>query len=259
MINKDPARLGSCGKVLPCRAARMSNWLFTQWAQVDPPPPPPAGQIPQRFEIITSEKRRVSRWAESEPDSARALGDEPAESRRKFALAGVLDGVAASDPSTAATLALDLPPAGRGAKRWKRGIPAGRVGLPSAISWAKGLSNNNDRQRAIQSISHWWAQSDPAGAAAYADSLPPGNARNSLAGAVASQWANTDRDAAVAWASALPAGQTRNSACKASSEHRPGKSQCRIRPRQSSGLLATQPWIISGFMHQWTAEDAARR
>ncbi len=227
----------------------MSHWLFTQWAQVDPAAAAAqAGKSLSGSRSARPEKHRVT-LAESDPDSARAWAMSLPESRRKFALAGVLDGVAASGPVDGRIPWRSIcPRRGAGRSGGKRGIPLGASDLPSAIPGRKVCRTTTDRQRAIQSISHWWAQFDPAGAAAYADSLPPGNARNSLAGA-GRQPVGEYRPPTRPWHGRAPC-RGPNAEFR-DAKHPPSIGQenpkAAIRPRQSSGLLATQPWIISGL------------
>ena len=79
----------------------------------------------------------------------------------------------------------------------------------TAIEWAKGLSQEDDKNRAVLDILRYASESSPALAAQHIDLLKnvEGERAQEVAGRIAEEWAETDFSAAVAWTEKLPAAQ----------------------------------------------------
>lgn len=181
----------------------------------------------------------LSQWARQHPQAAVAWfqGQEFAgDQSQDYLIAGLIRGLAASDPAAAldALLAVPESPERSGAldflvRAWARD------GVPSALSQIADLPTTEPalRKRALQklagslteeqvlaargdllvltspvdlvtfqvALAARWSQSDPQAAAAWAEKLPSPTAQVSALGQVAARWGRIDPLAASAWLS----------------------------------------------------------
>jgi len=151
-------------------------------------------------------------WVRQDPDAALAWAESRPEDQRAGAYSGVLGTLAASDPTRASALAMQLDPGearshivGEIAKAWARNEPAG------AIAWAESL-DGDEHQRATREALASWAQTSPSQAAAYLDSLSDRDSADSLLAQVAGNWAPQDPHKAAEWIAGQPDGQGKNDA-----------------------------------------------
>ena len=111
------------------------------------------------------------------------------ETQRSGALIGVLGTLAASDPASASTLAMELEPGrarseviGQIAEAWAERSPQ------EAIDWAMSLQAG-DRRRGVSEVLAGWAEAAPAEAAAYVDEIPADQRGDYFIENVANSWA----------------------------------------------------------------------
>ena len=137
-------------------------------------------------------------WGRTDPDAALAWAESLPDSQKTGAITGILGSLASTDPSQAATLAMDLSPGGSReyivgeiARSWAEKDPT------SALSWADNLSGT-ERQMALRNGIGELARDDLEGAVSYLDGLEA-EERNSLLDTVTKPWAQEDPAEAADW------------------------------------------------------------
>ncbi len=177
--------------------------LYGRWASHDPLAASQHALASTQPEAIHAVARH---WAEV--DAAAAVSwaqtlEQP--HHRAIAMRSAVEAMAQEDPQTAAQLIADWPANGERrelveaiAHHW------GREDLQGALAWSRALEGPG-QQEALASITHVWAQSDPAAAAEFALALPPSQQRERALSEVAHVWAERDATQARAWIDQLGA------------------------------------------------------
>ena len=149
--------------------------VLARWAELDPPAAAAyATQVPGAADNMEGEilKTVVGEWGVRDPAAAADFVANLDDEKRGKAVAGLLAGVAASQPETALALLARFPEAAKDSASYL------------AIFGA-------------------WSDRDPRGAAARAAALPPGDFRARALAGVTERWAGRDPAAAYAWATQL--------------------------------------------------------
>lgn len=161
-----------------------TNTILTSWASIDP--------------------QSAIRWAE-----ANHTGDEA----NPF-MAGVIRGIAGSDPELATSLLTSMP------RSTERGDALDAVlpyllakGNDAARAWIENISDDALRSGAMQRVAERFAATDPAGTAAWL-MANPSEATQRRVDDVYNTWARQDERAAMASLESLPSGENRSNALR---------------------------------------------
>ena len=137
-------------------------------------------------------------WGRNDPDAALAWAESLPDSQKTGAITGILGSLASTDPSQAASLAMDLAPGesreyivGEIARSWAEKNPT------SALAWADNLEGT-ERQMALRNGIGELARNDLEGAVSYLDGLEA-EERNALLDTVTKPWAQEDPAEAADW------------------------------------------------------------
>ena len=157
----------------------------------------------------------LASWASRDPDAALRWADASHDgSGPNPYLAGVIRGIAETDPERATEMLSEMP---RGPERDRalRGILPQLMaqGPEVARSWIESLADEALRNGAMKQIADDMAALDPAGTAQLLLSNP-GDAAQHRLDDVYRQWARIDQQAALESVATLPAGENRSNALR---------------------------------------------
>lgn len=157
----------------------------------------------------------LTTWASLDPDAALrwAEANHSGEGANPN-LAGIIRGLAASDPQRATQLLTGMP------RSVERGAALDAMlpyllaqGNDAARAWIEGLADDSLRNGAMLRAAERLAAADPAGTVAWL-LANPSEATQRRMDDVYSTWASKDEQAAMTSLSALPAGETRSDALR---------------------------------------------
>ncbi|MGK0186170.1 MAG: hypothetical protein ACI9R3_001953 [Verrucomicrobiales bacterium] len=150
----------------------------------------------------------LSGWASIDPDAAIAWADENQSEGREniMAKAGILRGLAISDPARATEYLQNLPENTEGLDRLVDTVANEQMkqGMDSATTWAASLSTDALKKEAFEQLGDEYARQDPVKAASWIESYADNAYTSEAVEEIADEWAEIDPGAAVAWASKLP-------------------------------------------------------
>ena len=175
--------------------------IMARWAELDAPAAAAyaAGQLTAGRNIDSETfKLVVGEWGVRDPagaaDFVAALGDE----QRGYALAGLLAGVAASQPETALALLGRFPEAAKQGESYKVIFGAWSERDPrSAAGRAAALPAGEFRESALDGIAERWSQRDPRSAYAWATQLGDAAERETARKTTLRTWAQSDPQGAA--------------------------------------------------------------
>lgn len=171
-----------------------------------------AGRAADRAGLVDSVARA---WAELEPVAAVAWAETLTDPvLRRAALAVSLPQLAAEDPTRALEITLKQG-VGRENEAIFRVLGESMRDRPGEVlKWLDGLPGKEARGAAFSGFLSKLAESDPAGAAAFAGTLPPGAHRTQALSTVGAALAQSDPGGALAWLKGLGSGQERAAAAQ---------------------------------------------
>lgn len=166
------------------RGGFATNTILTTWASIDP--------------------QSAIRWAETH---------HTGEEANPF-MAGVIRGIAGTDPQLATTLLTGMPRSRERGEALDAVLPYLLAqGNDAARAWIDNISDPALRSGAMQRVADRLAASDPAGTAAWL-LANPGEATQRRMDDVYSTWARQDERAAMASLETLPSGENRSNALR---------------------------------------------
>lgn len=161
-------------------------------------------------------------WASADPQAAQAWFDSLPEKgdkgygNRGYLKAGLVNGLADSNPRFASDFVLGLVANGDPSAQHLMGIVTGKMlkleGHTGAADWAESLPSGRIRTQAFQRIAQEFAGSDPKAAAEWAESFADHPEGDHVIGSVGTRWAHRQPEAAIEWLSDLPEGSGRDRA-----------------------------------------------
>jgi hypothetical protein len=155
----------------------------------------------------------LATWASSDPDAALrwAIASHEGTGPNPF-LAGVIRGIAETDPEHAAKLLADMPPGNERYEALNGVLPQLLAqGTDVARAWIEGLADVSLREAAMKFLANDLATVDPAGTAEWLQANPS-EATARRMGDVYGKWARVDERAAIDSVTSLPAGEARSNA-----------------------------------------------
>jgi len=187
--------------------------LLTAWAKVDP-----TGALAYAKENTRTDFAQntiLSTWAAMDPESAVRWANANHEGTGPNPhMAGIIRGIAESDPTRATELLTSMP---RSVERGEAldGMMTHilRQGADAARSWISSLTDDSLRNGAIQRMATSMAIQDPAGTVDFLISNP-GEGADRRMDDVYNRWASQDKAAALASFSTLPQGDIRSNALR---------------------------------------------
>lgn len=200
----------------------------------------------------------LSGWALESPDEAMSWLDEQEDSSQKmFYTAGLINGLAKSDPASATEYLEKVPGDNRMKGRYVEIIANEQMkkGITEATSWAEGLTDEGLRGDAFEDLANRYSQEDPAKAAEWISSRADEAWAKDAVAEVADEWAEKDPQAAVEWAQGL-SGESQADAMSAALEEWTESD-----PTQASEFLAgmeespMKDSAIAGFTDKLARED----
>ncbi len=144
-------------------------------------------------------------WVRHDPDAALEWASTLPEKQRSGAYSGVLGSLAATDPTRASALALDLEPGQ--ARRDVIGQIVGSWGEQApreAMTWVLSELQGDDLTEGITQTLSSWAIATPREAAEFYEQLPDNAREGRYLRTVASMWARQEPSQAAAWVAAQP-------------------------------------------------------
>ncbi|WP_226895631.1 hypothetical protein, partial [Luteolibacter marinus] len=157
----------------------------------------------------------LTTWAASDPDGAIrwAVDHHDGEGGNPWMI-GVIQGIAASDPTRASQLLTEMAYSQERGEALATLLPTILAqGNDAAKAWAEGISDDQLKQGAIARVAETMASKDPEGTAAWL-AANPGEAADRSMDNVVSAWMEQDQDAAIAYYKALPSGDMRSNALR---------------------------------------------
>jgi hypothetical protein len=195
----------------PERIEALAN-VVKQWAQVDPRAAVEfttqnAGLPRGVLNMIAEE------WANKDFSSARQWGKSLNPGPAKDGvLAALAEHATYEDPKSAASLCMLISRESISEELLKNIASSwGTTDLPSAVEWARNLTDGGARQAALDEVSTDWASYDPQGMVAYALTLPPGESQGKYLDQACQELAGRDLPAALRTVQQLPEGELRRS------------------------------------------------
>ena len=174
--------------------------------------PQAAAESALQLDNIDNRKRTLrevaSNWARQDPDGVRAWAEQiPGEERTEM-LGQVIKSQAGDNPEYAAKQLQDLIPndpdnntlmeaAGQVASSWANSDPAG------AAAWALSLESEGARKKSIGQVTEQWSRYDPVAASEWVQSLDAGPARDEASAQLANNIYQTDPESAFLWATSI--------------------------------------------------------
>jgi len=195
--------------------SRMGEYalLLTAWAKVDP-----TGALAYAKENTGTDFARntiLSTWAATDPESAIRWANANHDGTGPNPhMAGIIRGIAESDPARATELLAGMP---RSTERGQAldGIMTHilRQGADAARSWISSLTDDSLRNGALLRMANSMAIQDPAGTVDFLISNP-GEAAQRRMDDVYNRWASQDKEAALGSLATLPQGEIRSNALR---------------------------------------------
>jgi hypothetical protein len=187
--------------------------LLSAWAKVDPLSALSYAQQNTRSRFATD--TILTTWASIDPDAAiRWAEANHTGDGANPNLAGVIRGIAATDPQRATQLLTSMP------KSVERGQALDAMmpwllaqGNDATRAWIAAISDDSLRNGAMMRAAERMAATDPAGTVAWLIANP-GDATQRQMDDVYSTWARSDEQAAMASLATLPAGEIRSDALR---------------------------------------------
>lgn len=159
----------------------------------------------------------LSTWAAYDPAGAIQWAEQNHEAKEGEGnpwMIGVIQGLAATDPTRASQLLASMPYSAERGEALSALLPSILAqGNDSAKAWAESITDDALKQGAIGRIAEAMAAKDPAGTAEWL-TRNPGEAADRSMDDVISAWMETDKDSAVAYYKSLPAGDIRSNALR---------------------------------------------
>jgi len=195
--------------------SRMGEYalLLTAWAKVDPTSA--LAYAKENTGTDFAKNTILSTWAAMDPDSAirwanaNHQGDGPNPH-----MAGIIRGIAESDPARATELLTSMPRSTeRGAALEGMMAHILRQGVDSARSWISAITDDSLRNGAILRMAASMAGQDPSGTVDFLISNP-GEAADRRMDDVYRSWASQDKAAALTSLASLPEGDIRSNALR---------------------------------------------
>ncbi len=187
--------------------------LLTAWAAADPLAALAYTRENTRDGFATDTV--LTSWASADPEAAIrwANANFDGEGANPF-LAGIIRGIAASDPARATELLTSMPRSEERGEGLEAFLPhLLQQGATATRAWIDGLTDNALKDGAIMRAADKLATLDPAGTASWL-LANPGEASRRRMDDVYSAWAQKDQQAALSSYAALPAGQDRSNALR---------------------------------------------
>lgn len=187
--------------------------LLSAWAKMDPYSALEYARSDNGGGYATSTV--LTSWASRDPDSALRWAEANHEGTdpNPF-LAGIIRGVAESNPGRATELLAGMPRSRERGDALNGMLPhLLSQGMEATRSWIAGLTDDSLRDGAIMRSADQMAAVDPAGTAAWL-AENPGEASQRTMDDVYSRWAKQDQQAALAAFSAMPSGDNRSNALR---------------------------------------------
>ncbi|MGY8688548.1 MAG: hypothetical protein ACKVHP_12550, partial [Verrucomicrobiales bacterium] len=151
----------------------------------------------------------LSGWALESPAEAIAwLGEQDDNPQKMFYTAGLINGLAKSDPDSATAYLEGVPGDNQMKGRYVEMIATEQMkkGITEATSWAEGLKDEGLKSDAFEDLANRYTQEDPAKAGEWIASRANEPWASDAVKEVADEWAEKDPAAAVEWAQSLPEG-----------------------------------------------------
>ena len=187
--------------------------LLTAWAQVDP-----MSALTYARKNTSGEFARdsiLTSWATTDPEAAirwaqtNHEGDDP-----NPYLAGIIRGLAQSDPARATELLASLPRSEERGRGLEFMLPhLLEQGSDATRAWIASLTDSALKNGAMERVADRLAATDPAGTASWL-LANPGQALDRRMDDVYSTWANKDQEGALSSFTALPPGNARSNALR---------------------------------------------
>ncbi|MEN9019691.1 MAG: hypothetical protein ABF370_04190 [Verrucomicrobiales bacterium] len=200
----------------------------------------------------------LSGWALESPEEAMTWLDGQEDNTQKmFYTAGLINGLAKSDPESATEYLEKVPGDNRMKGRYVEIIATEQMkkGIMEATSWADGLKDDGLKSEAFEDLANRYSQEDPAKAADWISGRVDEPWAKDAIAEVADEWAERDPAAAVEWANGL-SGDAQNDAMSAALEEWTESD-----PAQASEYLAemeassVKDSAIVGFTERLSRED----
>lgn len=187
--------------------------LLSAWAKVDPTAALAYAQENTRGGFASN--TILTAWAGTDPDAAirwaeaNHTGDGPNPH-----MAGIIRGIAATDPVRATELMTAMPRSNERGQALDAMLPHLLAkGVDETRDWISNLTDDSLRNGAMIRAAERLAEKDPRGTADWL-LANPGEATQRRLDDVLSTWARTDQDAAVSYFTSLPAGEARSNALR---------------------------------------------
>jgi hypothetical protein len=148
----------------------------------------------------------LRRWLEKDARGAFAYINALGEGEMKMrGMKLAVEVLAHSDPQFLAQQALAIPNS-RSRAELVRGLAGvwSQTDVPSALAWAKQLSEGVEKNDALLIIRSQWASQDPEAASAQISQLPENSSTTGLISTIAARWGSSDPTKVVKWANTLP-------------------------------------------------------
>lgn len=199
----------------------------------------------------------IGHWVRADAAAATAFVEAmPDGHRKQQARQGLLNQLGESDPATALQMSLEQLTGSAKVSASHQIISSWAVrDLPAARAWIEQQPDKSMRNKLYTAISHQWAQTDPASAAAFLSSETGMSSTLSqqMAQTVAHQWAEQDPEAALAWLQKLPTGMVRNQAAQGVLQ-----SFARADPQRAKTLAETLPPDLRNTAYMSIAQNLAQ-
>lgn len=187
--------------------------LLTAWAQADPTSALAYAKDNTREGFATD--TILTSWATADPEAAIrwAKANFDGEGANPY-LAGIIRGIADSDPARATELLASMPRSEERGKGLDAFLPhLLQQGAAATRDWIATLTDDALKNGAMMRSADKLAQSDPAGTASWL-LANPGEASKRRMDDVYSTWAQKDQQAALSSFNSLPAGEDRTNALR---------------------------------------------
>ena len=200
----------------------------------------------------------LSGWALESPKEAMAWLDGQEDNTQKmFYTAGLINGLAKSDPESATDYLENVSGDNRMKGRYVEIIASEQMkkGITEATSWAEGLKDDGLKSDAFEDLANRYSQEDPAKAAEWISGRVDEPWAKDAIVEVADEWAERDPVGAVEWAQGLT-GDAQNDAMSAALEEWTESD-----PAEASEFLAEmeaspiKDSAIVGFTERLARED----
>ncbi|WP_338285538.1 hypothetical protein [Luteolibacter sp. LG18] len=159
----------------------------------------------------------VARYAEKDPAAGLAWAKGLEDERERLAVLEQLSwNCVATDLATALDAAEELPPGDKRKQLMSHLVAEWSVqDQASALAWAKGRSDPDERDEAITGWVTATGEKSPANAATLAaDEIRPGAVQNRAVVSVIQRWARADYEEASRWVEDFPDGSLKNDALR---------------------------------------------